>query len=108
MTMLKGGRPDVGSALKAPIRSQKAYHFGSTCAWSKLLGNSESDMTMEARREQSNTNTIPGERLVGATRRARWTHRAGRTPGASGGSAAVLDAFEFLTDEEVDAAGPLG
>src|SRR5512133_3341779 len=40
MTMLKRGFPDFGSALKAPIDSQNAYHRGSTSACSKPLDSS--------------------------------------------------------------------
>ena len=39
-TMLKAGRPDCGSALNAPTRSQYAYHFGSTAVWSNTFANS--------------------------------------------------------------------
>ena len=39
-TMLNGGRSESGLARNAPMRSQKAYHFGSTVACSKTFGSS--------------------------------------------------------------------
>ena len=53
--MLKTGRDDVGSARKAPVDSQKAYHLGSTLECSNPFASSRMPIMVSAAGDTTHT-----------------------------------------------------